>query len=150
MSSPTAKPVSEEKLGRRGGLALLSVLLQICACYYYCSASTRSSPSNPLLPEKVASTAKGVAPNVPKSSVALLCMHPTQKHRPPIRLQTRPPSSSQSPVTGSGRHPSHPRGRTCPFLSSLPEMGETQNKGGGGGTLFGGRVCPCNSLQRFL
>lgn len=79
MSSPTAKPVSGKKLGRRGSLALLSVFLQICACYYYCSASTRSLPSNPLLPEKVASTAKGVAPNVPKSSVALLRTHPTQE-----------------------------------------------------------------------
>lgn len=109
-------------------------------------------PQPLLLPEKVASIAKGVAPNVPKSSVALLHTLPRSIGLPSGFRLDRPPDLSSPRLGQDDTHYTHEDKDTAArFLSSRPKVRETQNKGVGvGGALFGGRVCPCNSLQRFL
>lgn len=76
-----------------GGAAwpLLLGLLQILCLLLLPLGLHKVLALNPLLPEKVASIAKGVAPNVPKSSVALLRTLPRSISLPSGFRLDRPP-----------------------------------------------------------
>lgn len=84
-----------------------------------------------VLSEKVASIAKGVAPNVPKSSVALLRTLP--RSLPSGFRLDRPPDRSSPRLGQDDTHYTHEDKHSRRFLSSRPEVGETQNKGVGVG-----------------